>query len=222
MPDFSKELDIESLISAPLVAVSKANAVMAQGQTRFLLEYCFNKKGDNHEPVMIRMALTRAVIYPAQQAEPGIPPTLASAPGVTPVVLANEGMPATPARPKSIQNEITYFELPLLTIVPLNSLAVDKISIDFDLEITSTTAKPTTTNNDTNNKITDQKPQLYGRISNTTGNDTNNADKSNVTNNTTTKLKVNINAATLPLPKGVLAIIDMYTKAIQPSPAESK
>ncbi len=221
MPDFSKELDIESLISAPLVAVSKANVVMAQGQTRFLLEYCFNKKGDNYEPVMIRMALTRAVIIPAQPSEPGVPPTLPSEPGVTPVVLASEGIPAMPARAKSIQNETTYFDLPLLTIVPLNSLAVDKMNIDFDLEITSTTAKPTTATNATNNKITDAKPQLYGKISNnTSGSNANDAD--NTSNQYSSKLKVNINAATLPLPKGVLTIIDMYTKAIQPAPVESK
>ena len=70
-PDFSKELDIESLISAPLVAVSKANVVMAQGQTRFFLEYCFNKIGDNYEPIMIRMALKKAVIVPPQPEQPG-------------------------------------------------------------------------------------------------------------------------------------------------------
>ena len=221
IPDFSKELDIESLISAPLVAVSKANVVMAQGQTRFLLEYCFNKKGDNYEPVMIRMSLTRAVVIPAQPAVAGVPPTLGSPPGITPVVLASEGKPAVPAKTKSLENETTYFELPLLTIVPLNSLAVDKMTIDFDLEITSTTSKPSVTANDTNNKITDKKPQLYGKIgSNTSQQNAVDTDK-NINNQSTSKLKVSINAATLPLPKGILTIIDMYTKAIHPAPVES-
>ena len=34
-PDYSSELNIESIISAPLIAASKANVVMVTGQTRF-------------------------------------------------------------------------------------------------------------------------------------------------------------------------------------------
>lgn len=35
---------IESLISAPLTAVSKANAMMLGGQVQFILDYCFKEK----------------------------------------------------------------------------------------------------------------------------------------------------------------------------------
>ena len=35
-PSFNSEINIESIISAPLVAASKANVVMVTGQTRFL------------------------------------------------------------------------------------------------------------------------------------------------------------------------------------------
>ena len=187
-PDFSKALDIESLISAPLVAVSKANAVMMQGQTRFLLEYCFNKKGAGYEPVMIRMALTKTIITPSQ-----------------------------PGLPESIQGITTHFELPLLTIIPLNSLAVDKMSIDFDLEITSVNAAESKSANETNTTITDKKPQLFGRISNDPNRNTSDEKNTQAKPQPSSILKVNINAASLPLPKGLLAIIDLYTKSIQPS-----
>jgi len=216
-PDFSKELDIESLISAPLVAVSKANVVMAQGQTRFFLEYCFNKVGDNYEPIMIRMALKKAVIVPPQPEQPGQPPVNASAPGVLPIVLASEGKAAVPAKPEAIVGQTTYFELPLLTIIPFNSLAVDKMNIDFDLEITATKSKPSTLNNESNNNITDEKPQLYGKISYDPNNGNANESKSPSKKQLSSKLKVNINAATLPLPQGILTIIDLYSKSINPT-----
>ena len=55
-PNFGSELNIESIISAPLVAASKANVVMVTGQTRFLLDYCFKKNDNNtYEPIMIEM-----------------------------------------------------------------------------------------------------------------------------------------------------------------------
>ena len=38
----------------------------------------------------------------------------------------------------------------------------------------------------------------------------------------TSKLKVNIDAGPLPLPVGVLSIIDLYNKSIQPLPSDSK
>ncbi len=63
-PDYSSELNIESIISAPLIAASKANVVMVTGQTRFLLDYCFSKKEDDsrYSPVMIEMIMTQGVI----------------------------------------------------------------------------------------------------------------------------------------------------------------
>ncbi|TKC10500.1 DUF2589 domain-containing protein [Pedobacter polaris] len=212
-PNFSKALDIESLISAPLVAVSKANVVMAQGQTRFLLEYCFKKNGESYEPILIQMALTKPVIDPGKAAVKAV---AASAPGVMPVV---EAVEATPAIPQSMQMVTTHFTLPLLTIVPLNSLAVEKVNIDFDMEITSVASKPSGSANESNNTITDRKAQLYGKVSDSGSNSERGSANQSKTLN---KIKINLNAATLPLPAGVLTIIDIYTKSIQAVPTENK
>ena len=56
LSNYNSEIDVESIITAPLVAASKANVVMATGQQRFILDYCFavNKDG-THEPIMIEM-----------------------------------------------------------------------------------------------------------------------------------------------------------------------
>jgi len=178
-PTFGKETNIESLISAPLVAASKANVVMATGQTKFILDYCFVKKGDSYEPIMIEMLLTKNEVVPAEDEQ-------------------------TPARIK--QTELV-FGLPLLTIVPMVSLAVNSIDIEFDLELTSTTSK------DSDHGLVDKKAHLNGRLSS-------NSNSSNSKNPNSTHrpshLKVNMNASPLPLPSGVLTILDLYTKNIAP------
>jgi hypothetical protein len=193
-PDYSSELDIESIISAPLVAASKANVVMVTGQTRFLLEYCFQQKDDgNYEPKMINMVMKQGVPDPTKK----------------------------PGDPAYIQEAKMTFTIPLLCLVPLNSLAIDKVTVDFDLEITSMTSRDVKTEitgstGDENQKrnIIDKKVQLNGMISYKHNNTCNETYK----NQSTSRLAVNINAGPLPLPVGVLTILDLYTKTIQPLP----
>ena len=193
-PDYSSELDIESIISAPLVAASKANVVMVTGQTRFLLEYCFQQKdGGNYEPKMINMVMKQGVPDPTKK----------------------------PGDPGYIQEAKMTFTIPLLCLVPLNSLAIDKVTVDFDLEITSMTSRDVKTeissstgDGDQNRNIIDKKVQLNGMISYKH----NNACNETYKNQSTSRLAVNINAGPLPLPVGVLTILDLYTKTIQPLP----
>lgn len=190
-PSFSKELNIESIISAPLVAASKANVVMVTGQTKFLLEYCFtkNKESNTYEPKMIEMSMTRAEIVPAvKQGEPDI-----------------------------IKEHKLTFNLPLLTLISLNSLAIDKVTVNFDLEITSVTSYEQLGGD---GKPLHKQAQLNGRISYDPNQQSN--DKGQNKSSMRSQLKVNINAGPLPLPVGVLTIIDLYTKSIQPLPSKSR
>jgi hypothetical protein len=190
-PSFSKELNIESIISAPLVAASKANVVMVTGQTRFLLEYCFTKndKSNTYEPKMIEMSMTRGELVKGEK----------------------------PGDPDTIKKHVLTFNLPLLTLISLNSLAIDKVTVDFDLEITSVTSYE---NVGGDGKPLDKQAQLNGRISYDPKQQSN--DKGQNRSSMRSQLKVNINAGPLPLPVGVLTIIDLYTKSIQPLPSKSK
>ena len=157
-------LPMGSLIGGPLNAAAKANAAMAGTQTKFILDTCFNKlqqtgvdpvdqKAYNdadpkpatppaakkmwvpkaggetlyaddapadsepimeYKPIMITMSLTRGVITPGSAATP-----------------------AQPAQPAKIQNVKTTFRLPLITIIPINSLGVDNVDINFEMEVKS-------------------------------------------------------------------------------------
>jgi hypothetical protein len=193
-PSFSKELNIESIISAPLVAASKANVVMVTGQTRFLLEYCFTKKkdSDTYEPVMIEMLMTRGEIVPGEK----------------------------DGDPNKIKRHELTFNLPLLTLITLNSLAIDKVNVDFDMEITSVTFYEPIGEIGKQKIPLDRQAQLNGRISYDPKQQSN--DKAQDKSTMRSRLKVNINAGPLPLPVGVLTIIDLYSKSIQPLPSKIK
>jgi len=184
-PNYSSELNIESIISAPLVAASKANVVMVTGQTRFLLDYCFTKKenSNTYEPVMIEMVMIKGIVDPAKNSEDD----------------------------DYIKKAEMTFSIPLLCLVPINSLAIDKVTVDFDMEITSVTSY------ESDKGIINKQAQLNGKISKKEDGG-NESGKGQYKSQSSSKLAVNIHAGPLPLPVGVLTILDLYTKAIQPIP----
>ncbi|WP_286441455.1 MULTISPECIES: DUF2589 domain-containing protein [unclassified Myroides] len=178
------ELNIESIISAPLIALSKANTLMLNGQTFALLNQYFIKikKKDNaqfplkeqvYQPKMINMVWTQKSTLDQELNQQGI-----------------------------------IFQVPLISIAPLNSIAIQKITIAFNLDITSITSYVNTTND-----IIERKAQLNGKISNGSP-DMNPYEKYRKSNQRS--LKINIQAGNLPLPLGVLSILELYSKNIQP------
>lgn len=186
--NFDNQVDIESLISAPLVAASKANVVMLTGQTRFLLEYCFQKEGDTYKPIMINMVMSKGT-------------------------LTEEEDPDNPGKMiKTIKKEELTFGVPLLVLVPINSMGINKVNVDFEIEITSANTWNSTPSNNSANNITEKKVALKGKIKNDA--------KGEYKSSMSSKLTVNINAGPLPLPLGLLSIMELYSKSIQPLPIE--
>ena len=188
-PRFGAELNIESIIGAPLVAASKANVMMLTGQARFLLDYCFEQEAGNdlRRPVMVSMVLRESSI---------------DGDGIVSV------------------NEI-IFQVPLLCLLPLNSLAIDNVNVDFDLEITSVGSYAYKPEENSNMQLVERKAVLNGRLAPPRAGCRKKVDKQ-YANTLSSCLKVNIHASGLPLPKGVLTILDMYTKSIRPIELKEK
>lgn len=172
-PIFSNELNIESIISAPLIAVSKANVMMLSGQLGFLLDYCFEKSGSLYSPIMINMEINNGNIGEIE----------------------------------SENKRKLYFQIPLLCLLPINSIAVDNIKVDFDLEVTSIGSYKS------NNQLFEKRAVINGKIA-PAERKRPKQDSDNTQNST--RLKVQINVGQLPLPKGVLSILDLYTRNIVP------
>jgi len=184
-PTFSKSHRIEKIISAPLEAAAHANAMMQREQTTYMMETGFNENNGRYEPIMIEMLLVQQVLDQDDTDDSGAP------------------------QMKTIK---TTFNLPILTIIPINSLAVDQVNVQFEMEIQQEIVYNNTRPTSSGIPQTD-KTQLKGKIS---------YDSKEYVPNTSRRrqnsssLKVEVNAAPLPLPVGVNIILDLYQKAIRP------
>ena len=50
-PKFESALSIGAMISAPLVAAAKANSMMLKEQTKFIMDFCFEKKSSRERQI---------------------------------------------------------------------------------------------------------------------------------------------------------------------------
>jgi len=195
-------LPMSALIGGPLNAAAQANSSMAMTQVQFLLNTCFENKnedpadGNTITPIMINMTLTRGVINKDSDGKVQI----------TPVE--------------------TSFKLPLLTVVPLNSLAVETADVTFEMQVKSSFSQKT---NDTTSSTTKAGATISGGASflgglihvSVSGNLS--YDKTDTSTHSThyqksnsAKYTVSVHAGQLPLPKGVNTIIEAFTNSIQP------
>jgi len=236
-------LPMDALIGGPLNAAARANAAMALTQTKFMLDTCFVKESvaqipanqgtaavvdangkittaevpasplipahDNYSPVMVIMSLTRGVITP----------------GTNPIPEDTvKGIKAQAGTPTVIQNMVTQFNLPLLTIVPLNSLAVSTVDIAFEMEVKSSFAETQSEQKSTESKGEGSFEAKigWGPVSVTIRGSASYDSKDSSTHDThyeksnSAKYTVNVHAAQLPLPKGVNTIIEAFAQSISP------
>lgn len=191
-------LPMEDLIGGPLNAAARANAAMALTQTKFMLDTCFSLDAQtkNYSPIMIKMSLTRGVIIPA--AKTGEAPTLSS-----------------------IE---TKFDLPILTIIPLNSLGVDEVDINFEMEVKSSYGEETDQKQekavsvDTSWEVKAGWGPVSATIKGSASYDSKDSSSfnSHYEKSNSAKYTVHVHAGQLPLPKGVETIIKAFTLAIEP------
>jgi hypothetical protein len=191
----SKGLDIEHIISAPLVAAATANSLMLRQQVIFLMEYCFEeiKSGEDvhYRPVMIQLNLSRTFMT------------------------SSGGENDTP----TFKTVKTLLNVPLMTLVPLNSLGVDKVDIDFELELTRQSTEEVKTKGNLLKVLGDdeseRQPVLEGKISYDAEDPSATGSKKSVSRNKS-NMKIKVTAGALPLPNGTLSLLELFTKSIHP------
>ncbi len=184
-------ISIDQLLAAPLVAAANANSSMAKKQTIFLMESCFDRYNIGNEddedevqdyvyhPKMVTLSMTKNVI------KPGIDKN---------------------KKPKMEQIS-TNFEVPILTLIPFNSLSLKDLSVNLDLEITSQKQKSKSFDD---NVVATDEIELKGNVSYESDRKSND----NRSSKKTSKLSVEMNAGSIPLPVGFTTILDLYTKNI--------
>lgn len=199
-------LPMEDLIGAPLNAAAKANAAMALTQTKFLLETCFTKCKKEETSSSGEKTITYSYnpIMIEMSLERG--------------VIAYEG--DTP----QMDVITTKFNLPLLTIIPINSLGINSVDVGFEMEVKSSFSE---TEHQESQSETSEEASLEGKLgwgvlSVSVKGTASYSSKDSATHDThyeksnSAKYTINVHAGQLPVPKGVNTIIEAFTQNIQP------
>lgn len=196
-------LPMDALIGGPLNAAAKANSAMALTQTKFMLDTCF---------------------YTPSNAST---PSVSSTPSLSPIMIdmtLTRAVIDQDASPPTIQQANTTITLPLLTIIPLNSLGVDNVNITFEMEVKSSYGEDSSQSSTSTTSTSGSFSAKFGwgPISATVKGNAS-YDKTDSSNFSThyqksnsAKYTVLVHAGQLPLPKGVNTIIEAYTNAIDP------
>lgn len=179
-------IPIKELLTGPLLAVSQANSAMTAEQVWFLLDYCFTKTEDAYHPITIHMKLTRSVIQPESK-------------GDTP----------------ELKQVSLIFDLPLITLIPINSLSVEQASISFELEITSQYSSDKLQNKNLQSPGKSPPVQLAGNISYDSKETLAGKRKTHYAKKNNAKISLQAKVGTLPLPLGLTTVLEAYTKNIQ-------
>ncbi|GCC51437.1 DUF2589 domain-containing protein [Chryseotalea sanaruensis] len=186
-------LPIYDIIGKPLIAIARAQNMMSKEQLRTMLDACFKYHNGAYEPIMLKMVVTRSFLEPATK--PGKGPEL-----------------------KMIS---TDFFLPMITIFPINALGIENVDIDFNVEITSQYMVDKDEIDEGGDKISAQPSSLecLGKITKGPGASGEDQEQSYENNSS---FRIAVEAGTMPLTKGLLEIINIYTNAIQPIDTSQK
>lgn len=188
-------LPMKDLIGAPLVAAAQANNMMAMTQTRFLLETCFELGCEGDREIYKPIMIDMTI---------------------TRSVVNADGTAA--------ESSQSPFTLPLLTLIPLNSLAVDQINVSFEMEVKSSFACEDSDHDqiEENHGSTISKKisetglsaELTGAVGGSDKSDSSKASSFKKSNSA--KYEISAHAGQIPLPIGVTTIIETFTQSIAP------
>ncbi|ASA55293.1 DUF2589 domain-containing protein [Vibrio gazogenes] len=203
-------LPMGDLIGGPLMAAADANNKMAMTQVKFMLDTCFSKQavkggsddqssGSEYQPVMVDLKLKRPVITTTKGEKEG------------------DSTVTTDTAESSIS-------IPLLTLLPLNALAVDDVSIEFNMEVKSSFSNEQSQQEKENMSAQGSfeakigygpfSASVSGSVSKSSEKSNSNTEKYEKSNKASYDVKVH--AGQLPLPEGVGVIIKAYTDNIAP------
>lgn len=196
-------LPIKALIGAPLMAAAEANGQMALEQVNFMLNSCFKGSagtgGTNGKDV--------------------------AAAGYEPIMITLK-LTQNVIDTKTMQNKpiTSTIEVPLLALIPLNSLAVDNVNVNFNMEVKSSSSEDKNSSDETDSKASGTfsgganygifSVHVSGSISASSIHKS--SDDKHYEKSQTATYDISVHAGQLPLPPGVTTIIQAYANNISP------
>jgi hypothetical protein len=188
-------LPMVALIGGPLNAAAEANQQMGLAQINFLMSTCF-KKAENGDQYAPVMVST----------------------SVTRNVIDNSTSPPT-------TTPITAtIELPLFTLLPINTLGVTSVQIDFTMNVNSSYSNEKTSSSNSTAKASgtyQETVDLFFCETTITGSvsvetQSQNSEKATYQKQNSATYRVSVSAGQLPLPPGVTTLIQAFTNNITP------
>lgn len=179
-----ESIPLAGIIGAPLKAAANANAMMSKQQAEFLMEYCFAKTETDKNKTVYHPVMVEMSLTRGIQGESGAP------------------------EPTTIT-----FNVPLLTIIPISSLAIESVDLTYRLQITSQTTKSQEAKLSNSRQLKEEDTvALSGRISG----DASSSSSRKTSAKMDSTLEIDIKARQLPLPVGITSMIDLYSRAMHP------
>jgi hypothetical protein len=184
---------IADLIGLPVVAIVKANDMMARQQVKLLMQNCFSGAGDVYEPVMVTMSMRRGVIEPGDDDHPA-----------------------------SIGEIVTSFQVPLITLLPLNSLSIEEVDIKFDMDVHTQYEVSEKGGDRLFGDVSSSPTKSYELAGSIKYEPRDKTEGAEVGGAGAAPVSISVSAGKLPLPLGVNTIIQAYSQAIYPSDASQE
>ena len=100
-------IHIDDVISKPLISIARAESMMAKEQIKLIMDSCFDFNDGVYSPILLKMTVSKNTI----ESDSSSP---------------NYGQ---------IVNHTNIFHLPIVTIFPINSLGIDNVNLNFNMEI---------------------------------------------------------------------------------------
>jgi hypothetical protein len=176
-------LPLKSLIGAPLKAATDANGMIAKAQTALLLDTCF-EPGDGEGDSLKPIMLS----FDIERS-----------------IIDKDGK----TLPETAKMRVS---LPLLTLIPINSMAVETLKVSFEMEVRSSTEHKSQSGGQQGGSDEDDEfgTQMYGSVAKS------GKSEQSGKNSATAHYEIELQAGQLPLPKGLTTIIDAFSKNIAP------
>lgn len=194
-------LPMDSLIGAPLHAAAGAQQSLAMTQTQYILNTGFNQSKDDKGNITYT------------------PITATIAMGQSQPVVSEDG------NVKAANSQLNV-DFPLITMVPIPSLAVTSVDITFDMEVKSSYTHETDT--ETASKTHEEgsfdakggwgclSVEVKGSVSHDSSQS--NSDKQSYQKSNDARYHVEVKAEQQPIPDGIKMLLDMFSKNMTMKP----
>lgn len=194
-------LPMDSLIGAPLHAAAGAQQSLAMTQTQYILNTGFNQAKDDKGNITYT------------------PITATIAMGQSQPVVSEDG------NVKAANSQLNV-DFPLITMVPIPSLAVSSVDITFDMEVKSSYTHETDT--ETASKTHEEgsfdakggwgclSVEVKGSVSHDSSQS--NSDKQSYQKSNDARYHVEVKAEQQPIPDGIKMLLDMFSKNMTMKP----